>query len=308
MKILITGAGGMLGTDLARRLASKHSLAGIGWQAAPHLEIPFRVGDLSQVKTARELILAEKPEIILHAAAMTDVDRCETHRREALQGNLEVTRNVTEAANQGGSLLVFFSTDFVFDGTKAGPYQEEDIPRPISVYGETKLLAERYVLLRSRRFLILRTSWTFGKQGDNFPRKVLRQAEEGRTLQVVSDQSGNPTYTGDLAEAVDKIIEGVIQQRAGQGNQIYHVANEGIVSRYEYARLILKKRNYPLDLIVPVESEKAHTRPARRPQNSALSTEKVKNRFGIQLRPWEEALEAYFEEDHALPSAKALKH
>lgn len=306
MKILITGAGGMLGTDLARRLALKHSLIGAGRKPAPHLEIPFRVGDLVQFKTAQELISAEKPEIVLHAAAMTDVDRCETNRREALQGNLEVTRNVTEAANQAGAFLIFFSTDFVFDGTKAGPYQEEDMPHPINVYGETKLLAERYVLLRSRHALILRTSWTFGKQGDNFPRKVLRQAEEGKTLQVVSDQSGNPTYTGDLAEAVGKIIESVRKQQA-QGTQIYHIANEGAVSRYEYARSILKKRNYPLDLILPLEGEKAHIRPARRPQNSALSTKKVKSHFGVQLRPWEEALEAYLEEDDTLPSAKVLK-
>lgn len=305
MKILITGAGGMLGTDLAFRLAPNHFLVGIGREPAPHLEIPFRVGDLAEGRIAQQLIASEKPEIVLHAAAMTDVDRCETNRREALQGNLEVTRNVTEAANQVGALLIFFSTDFVFDGAKSGSYQEEDIPHPINVYGETKLLAERYLILRGRRFLILRTSWTFGKQGDNFPRKILKQVEAGETLQVVSDQFGNPTYTGDLAEAVGKIIEVISRSSSGHENQTYHIANEGVVSRYEFARTILKKRNYPLNVVVPIESGGVRTRPALRPRNSSLSTEKIKNHFGVELRHWEEALEAYLGKDVTLPCGKA---
>ena len=295
----------MHGTDLAAHLASKHSLVGIGRNPAPHLEIPFQRGDLTELRLVHELISDQKPEVILHAAAMTDVDRCETNRREALTGNLEVTRNVTEAANRAGALLIFFSTDFVFDGSKSDPYGEEDVPRPVNVYGETKFLAERYVLLRARRFLILRTSWLFGRQGNNFPRKVLRQAEEGKTLQVVSDQFGNPTYTGDLAEAVGQIVGFASRQASGHENQIYHVANEGVVSRYEFARSILKKRNYPPNLILPVESKEAPRRPALRPRNSALWTEKLKTHFGIELRPWEAALESYLEEDSTLPCAKA---
>lgn len=300
MRILITGAGGMLGTDLVSHFASRHSLVGAGRKPAPHLEIPFRTGDLAQPPVAQKLIRGEKPEIILHAAAMTDVDRCEINRREALQGNLEVTRNVAEAANQTGALLIFFSTDFVFDGEKSGPYREEDLPCPVNVYGETKLLAERYLLLRSRRFLILRTSWVFGRRGNNFPKKILKQAEEGKSIPVISDQFGNPTYTRDLAEAVGTIIEILSRQSSAHENQIYHVVNEGTVSRYEFARSILAKRNYPSSLVAPLSSEMAQARPARRPRNSSLAAEKLKSHFEIKLRHWEEALQAYLEEDAPL--------
>ncbi len=301
MKILITGAGGMLGTDLVRFLAGKHVLVGVGRKPAPHLGIPFHLGDLARSNIALNLTEKEKPDMILHAAAMTDVDGCETDRREALLCNFEATINVCEAANRIGALLIFFSTNFVFDGSKSGPYVEEDVPQPISVYGESKLLAERYLILKGKQFLILRSSWLFGKRGDNFPRKILRQAEAGRPLQVVSDQFGNPTYTADLAEATSRIVEMLAGSRRSSGNQIYHVSNEGTVSRYDWAREILEKKHFPLSLLSPTTSDQL-TRPALRPRNSALSNEKVKNRFGIHLRPWEEALEAYFREDSTLPN------
>jgi len=300
MKILITGAGGMLGTDLVARLDSTDQLVGVGRKAAPRLGIPFKAADLVKSGVAEETVRSVRPEIILHAAAMTDVDGCETNRVEALRGNFQVARCVADAANRVEALVIFFSTDFVFDGKKEGPYLETDVPHPISVYGESKLLAERYLMLRSKRFLILRTSWLFGNAGNNFPRKILKQAASGKPFSVISDQFGNPTFTGDLAEAVVKILR-VLSEKPGQGlNEIYHVANEGVVSRFEFARTILRKKKGPADLVTPISSEAAPPRPAARPRNSALSTAKLKERYGITLRHWEEALGAFLEEDRKL--------
>jgi len=288
----------MLGTDLVLCLSPKYQVVGVGRKPAPHLQIPFRIARLENTKSTNDLIETEKPDVILHAAAMTEVDLCETDRAGALRDNLEVTRHVVEAANRVGALVIYFGTDFVFDGEQAGPYREEDIPHPISVYGETKYLAERYLGLRSKRFLILRPSWLFGKHGNNFPKKILKQAETGKPLLVVENEIGNPTFTWDLAGAVNELLEIIAQGKAGWESQIYHLANEGIVSRLEFARTILKKRNLPLDRLTPVTARELHL-PAARPRNSALSTEKIKKNFGIRLRPWEEALEAFLQEDLA---------
>jgi dTDP-4-dehydrorhamnose reductase len=298
MKILVTGAGGMLGSDLVQRLAPKHQVVGVGRKPAPHPAVPFQQVNLTEALRVNDCLDEIKPEVILHAAAMTEVDTCETNRHLALLDNFETTRNICNAANRLDSMVVYFGTDFIFDGKKSSPYVEEDLPRPLSVYGETKLLGERYVRLRAKRYLILRTSWLFGKQGNSFPKKILRQAEAGNPIRVVTDEFGNPTYTWDLAGAVSEILEALAAGDEGKRNQIYHVANEGAVSRYELARAILKKRNLPLKLLVPVSQKEAHF-PAARPQNSALSTEKLKDCFGIKLRPWEEALDAYLVEDLA---------
>lgn len=292
MKVVITGAGGMVGSDLTLRLSSRHKVLGVGRRPAPHLRVPFFELDLSQAKKVRDLWQAEKPEVVLHAAAMTEVDLCETERQAALTDNLDITRNVTDASNDVGAWILFFSTDFVFDGKKKGPYEESDPPNPVSVYGETKLLGERYVSLKGKQFVILRASWVFGVHGDNFPQKILRQAEAGKTIRVVSDEFGNPTYTWDLAGAVEEVL-GLIQKGFfRQGNQTYHVTNEGTVSRFDFARAILKGRNCPDGLLLPVLRSEVRY-PAARPQNSALSTEKIKTNLGIRLRPWEKALEDY---------------
>lgn len=301
MKILVTGAGGMLGTDLASVLCEKHQVAGGGRRPAPHLKVPYQVIDFTNAAKTAEWFEKEKPEVVLHAAAMTEVDLCETKRQEALAGNLETTRSVTEAGNQMGALVFFFSTDFVFDGAKEGPYTEDDPPCPVNVYGESKLLAERYLLLRGKRFFILRTSWLYGKEGDNFPKKVLRQAEAGKAFRMVSDQYGNPTYSRDLAGAVSQMLQ-VLGTGKKRENQIYHAANAGSVSRYELALSVLKKRKLAADLVTPVSGTEVRF-PARRPRNSVLSTEKLKSDFGIQLRGWEEALTAYLKETEPVGAA-----
>ncbi len=298
----MTGAWGVLGSDLASVLSKNHSVVGVGRRPATHLEIPFFVENLAMAKATRALVEKEKPDIILHCAAMTEVELSESHRRQAVEENFETTRNVTESAKRLDCLVIFFSTDFVFDGTKREPYVETDEPHPLSVYGKTKWLAERYLRLRGKRFLILRTAWLYGKQGDNFPKKVLRQAEIGKPLRVVSDQIGSPTFTRDLAGAVGEIVTSLAGKRERE-NQIYHLTNEGSVSRSEFARAVLKRRNLSLDLVIPIRTEEANFQAAR-PGNSVLSCEKVKESFGIRLRPWEEALDAYFKETLPIGSSQ----
>lgn len=295
MKILITGAGGMLGSDLVSRLFAKHEVLGVGRKPAPHLPAAFRQADLSLPEAAEEIVRSFRPEVILHSAAMTDVDRCESHRGEALRGNLEVTRNLTDSANRAGSVLVFFSTDFVFDGKQPRPYTEEDAPKPLNVYGESKLLAERYVLAQANRFMILRTAWTFGCHGNNFPRKVLERAEHGKAVSVIENQVGNPTSTEDVAEAVSQILDWMVREGRSNENQIFHVTNRGNVTRVDFARQILKEKGFAENLVLPVPKSQVKRR-AERPDNSTLSTEKLKQRFGIELRPWREALIDYLSE------------
>ena len=288
----------MLGSDLALQLSARHEVVGAGRRPAPHLSVPFHIMNLGQSKVVMDFIKREKPDVILHAAAKTEVDECETERRAALAENFESTRFVTDAGNQINAAIIYFSTDFVFDGTSREPYKETDRPRPLSVYGETKLLAERYLMLRGRRFLILRTSWLFGKYGDNFPKKILRKAEEGKVARVVEDEFGNPTFTADLAGAVAELLNLLPKADEKKMNQIYHVTNEGTVSRFGFARAILKKKNLAADLVIPMPRASAHYAAAR-PQNSALATEKIKSEFGIRLRSWEEALDAFLQEDLA---------
>ena len=303
MKILITGAGGMLGTDLCAQLAGKHEVVGAGRNPAPHLRVPFQTADVSQPDSVRKLFHAVRPEMVLHVAAMTNVDQCELERKDALRYNFEMTRLVADACNQTKALLIFFSTDYVFDGTKQGPYKETDVPHPLNIYGESKFLGERYLLIRGKRFLIFRAAWTYGKQGNSFPKKVLKQAEAGKPIPVLTDQIGSPTFTGDLAHAVSEVIDALPHAEKKSENQIYHLANEGQASRYEFAQAVLKKKNYPADLVVPASDDQIN-RPAKRPQNSVFSTEKIKEHFGIKLRSWEAALDAYLQEETAGTHAK----
>ncbi len=296
MKILITGAGGMLGSDLASRLAPMHDVLGAGRKPAPHLKISFETGDLSQFEFAHKLTRSFRPEIILHSAAMTDVDGCEADRKAALRGNFEMTQHMVNLANQFKAFLIFFSTDYVFDGVETVPYKETDIPHPINIYGESKLLAERYVVVRGNRFLILRAAWTFGKNGNNFPKKILQQAPTGKPIKVLSDQWGSPTFTGHLADGVVQILERLPKAGEKCKNQIYHIAGQGKVSRFDFAKSILKKWGYPESLVESTTGD-GFVRPAKRPQNSVFSTEKLKTQFGIQMPGWEDGLEAYFDEE-----------
>ena len=285
----------MLGSDLAEKFQSAFPTVGIGRSVHPHLTIPYSLCDLTKKELTQQLIQREKPQIVFHAAAMTDVDRCQQRRYDALQNNLEATKNVTDACNRAGALLVFFSTDYVYDGEKQGEYLEDDPPNPRSVYGETKYLAERYIEQRSNRYVIFRTCWLFGFNGRSFPRTIWERAPKQPAFQVVSDQVGRPTYTRDIASALFDLFKKDSTTLEKVSGQIFHLANEGSVSWADFARFILQFTPFEK---VPVESISSEqlSRTAPRPLNSVLSLNKLHATFGMTLRPWKEAAAEFLQE------------
>lgn len=288
MKILITGAGGMLGTDLGSVLSRDFEVVGLERRPVTHLTVPYDICDLTQARKIRDAILSHKPEVIIHTAAMTDVDYCEEHHDEAMENNVAATEHVVDAANEIDAAVIFYSTDYVFDGKKKGEYLEADLPGPLSFYGKTKHLGEEYILRTAKRALIFRITWLFGIWGRCFPKAILRQAAEVKKMNVVDDQIGRPTWTWDVAQAMRDLLLNHREALLKPGAEIFHLGNAGTVHWADYARFILKASGLGAVKIKDIPS--AHlTRPAPRPENSVLSLEKSEKVLGLKLRSWEEA-------------------
>ena len=275
MKILVTGGRGQLGHEILRLAGDAHEILGV---------------DLPQVDVANKdqiaAVVAEvQPEIVIHAAANTDVDGCELNPDLAWRNNALATRNIALACRQVDATLVYISTDFVFDGEKESPYDEFDLPRPINVYGRSKLAGEHYVVQIAPRFLIARTAWLFGHHGQNFVKAILQQAQEGERLRVVDDQIGSPTFAPHLARKILQLAE---ESAVGT----YHVTNAGFCSWFEFAGKILETAG--LEARLERISSSALNRTAARPRFSALEN-LVLRLDGCGLLPdWREALKEYF--------------
>jgi dTDP-4-dehydrorhamnose reductase len=288
MKILITGAGGMLGTDLGNVLSPDFEIVGLERRPVTHLTVPYDICDLAQARKTREAILSHKPEVIIHTAAMTDVDYCEEHQDEALANNVAATEHVVDAANEIDAPVIFYSTDYVFDGKKKGAYFETDTTGPLSFYGKTKLMGEEYILRVAKRAMIFRITWLFGIWGRCFPKAILRQAAEVTKMNVVDDQIGRPTWSWDVAQAMRQLLLNKKEDLLKPGAEIFHLGNSGTVHWADYARFILKGAGLEAVKITDIPS--AHLkRPAPRPANSVLSLEKAEKVLGLKLRSWEEA-------------------
>ena len=290
MRILITGSNGMLGSDLVKVL-SPYEVSGLGRQPNRHEPIPYLQTDITNRKALLKAVSSLKPAVIIHAAGDTDVDGCERNPRQTFSVNVEGTKHIAEAADSCGAILVFISSDYVFDGTKSEPYEEEDRPNPISVYGRSKYEAEEFLKAHSRSVWIIRSGWLFGANGINFFRSVMEKASKEKELCVVNDQKGAPTYTKDLALGIKMLIE-----RASriQGFRIYHVANGGQTTWFEAAEKVLEKMRLPIP-IKAISSDELN-RPAKRPANSALNLARIKNELGIELRRWDEAFHEFWSE------------
>lgn len=288
-RVLVTGAGGMLGRALVSALHD-FEVVGLGRRPSCGLTIPYRACDLGHRAQAYDTIRFFRPDAVIHAAAMTDVDGCEKDPKEAFRVNRDGTRHVVEALEDKNTLLVFLSTDYVFDGRKKGPYDESDAPCPLNVYGRSKWEAEACVRARCGRSVIVRTSWLFGPHGKNFVDSILRLAEKRKVLQVVADQKGRPTYAPDLAQALRALIVSW-DRKGGCAAGLLHVANRGEINWFGFAREILSLNGRKCRL-ESVTSEKLG-RPARRPANSVLSTELFDRIVGSPLRGWREALRDY---------------
>ncbi len=252
MRIFLTGAKGQLGTDLVERFtASGHTLTAVD---IDEVDLTVRDDVLGAVAAAR-------PDAVVHPAAFTAVDRCESEPDTAFAVNVLGTRHVAEAARRVGAPVLYVSTDYVFDGTKTTPYQEWDTPNPASVYGRSKLAGERELDPGST---IVRTSWVCGYHGANMVKTILRLAAEPGRLTFVDDQRGHPTFTADLAVVIDDLVS---EQRPG----LFHVTNQGAVSWFEFARAVLEAAGDDPDRVDPcATADLQPPRPAPRPANSVL--------------------------------------
>jgi len=295
MRILITGSNGMLGSDLVQTLSASHEVFGAGLHANKHPQIGYEQTDITNKNAVLKTITKLKPAIIVHAAAYTDVDGCELNPKQAFLVNTKAVEFIVEAANQNGAVLFFVSTDYVFDGTQKEPYTETDQPNPVSVYGKSKYEAEEYIKATSHSAWIIRTSWLFGRNGKNFFRTMTRLFSEKNELSVVNDQKGAPTYTQDLAFGISELIR---KAERIKGWRTYHLANAGSTTWYDAALHLAKLAGTSIR-IKPITSEQLK-RPARRPNYSVFNLSKIKNDFGIELRPWNEALDYYWTVERGL--------
>lgn len=277
MKILITGAKGQLGTDLVSTFSED-----------PRFELfPYSKAelDITNETIVQEVMEELQPDLVIHAAAYTAVDDCETNWKTAFEVNSFGTYYMARAAKSVGAAMLYISTDFIFNGKKRQPYTIDDAPDPLSMYGTSKLLGERLVQRILKESYIVRTSWVYGENGKNFVKTMLRLAEKGKEFYVVDDQIGSPTYTKDLAYAIKQLI--------GKKFGIYHISNDGACSWFTFARSILKLAGYQEELVQPI-STKEYGVIAQRPAFSVLSKESIEKE-GIHMRYWQEALEEFFE-------------
>lgn len=292
MKILITGAGGMLGSDLAFCLEKDHEVTGIARHRSPHLKIPFLELDLTDPDTFNSVLDKIKPEVIFHAAAKTDVDDCERHPSEAELFNATMTRDVAQACKERNIFLVFFSTDYVFDGEKKDPYCELDPVCPKNQYGKSKAKAEKYIQDINPAYAIFRISWLYGKYGKSFPRTLLEKGTSQKVFRVVNDQKGTPTLTQDIAQVMETLCRDWTLYKSKLQGQIFHLANQGQTDWCAFASFIFQKAHYREVIVEPISSQELK-RPAERPSNSLFDQSKVFDTLGLRLRPWPSAVEQF---------------
>ena len=277
MRIAITGHRGQLGAALQNTLPGAELLG---------LDLPEH--DITDPISIGETIVGFRPELVIHGAAMTDVDGCERKPETAYRVNTLGTQNVAVACEQCGAAMVHVSTNDVFDGKLGRPYYEWDTPSPQGVYAQSKAAAELCVRTLLNRFYIVRTSWLYAQGGENFIAKIIRAADKHGQLRVVTDEVATPTYAPDLAEAISQLI------RTGHFG-IYHLTNGGSCSRYEWAKRLLElsgRGHIPVEPITADQWLRDAPPPLYAPIRNFVGAS-----LGITLRPWDEALQDYFAHD-----------
>ena len=278
MKVVVTGIKGQLGYDLVKQLTARnHQVYGIERNDL----------DITDEKAVKAYFEEVKPDALLHCAAYTNVDAAEEDKETAYNVNALGPKYLAQAASKVGAKMVYVSTDYVFDGTAAEPYEVDHPTHPLGVYGETKFAGEEFVKEYLDRYFIVRTAWVFGINGNNFVKTMLRLAEDRDELGVVHDQVGSPTYTVDLARFMIDLVE---SDKYG----VYHATNEGVCSWYEFAVEIFNQRGVNVK-VNPLTSEQ-FPRPAARPKYSVLSKKKIIEQGFTPLPNWKKALSAFLRE------------
>jgi dTDP-4-dehydrorhamnose reductase len=286
MRVLVTGAGGQVGSELHNHLPHHQVLA------LSRTEL-----DIADRDAVEQRLGAFLPEAVVNCAAWTDVDGCEGDPERAFVANALAVRHLAVACARVGAHLVHVSTDYVFAGDKDGPYHEWDPPAPASVYGRSKLGGELEIARHAQSWAVARTSWVFGRRGRNFVDTILARAREGAPLKVVSDQVGCPTYAPDLAGALARLA---VERRGG----LYHVTNQGACTWHELARATLELAGLDPGVVGEMTTSELG-RPAPRPANSVLENMAWRRSGLVPLRPWREALAERIAQLAAVPEGAA---
>lgn len=278
--ILVTGADGQLGSELK--------------EMVQHINMPFRfyftdthILDITDKNQVDEYVRINRIEYIINCAAYTAVDKAETDRDKAFAVNVIGVTNIAEVSKKYDAKIIHISTDFVFDGESDIPYKESDVVRPISVYGETKSEGEKVLQTIAKEWIIIRTSWLYSSFGTNFVKSMMRLMTERDSLTVVEDEKGTPTYAADLAEMIIHILQYAEEKEWKTG--LYHFANRGEVSRFNFAREI--------KIVAGIENcellgttSKQYGAAAKRPPYSALDVSKISDDFKVEIPMWKDAL------------------
>ncbi|MDD7350334.1 MAG: dTDP-4-dehydrorhamnose reductase [Clostridiales bacterium] len=279
MKVLVTGVKGQLGYDVVRELQSRgHEAIGVDIEEM----------DITDETAVSRVMEETAPEAVIHCSAFTAVDRAEEEQELCYKVNVEGTENIAKMCQKLGCKMLYLSTDYIFSGEGQRPWEPEDTPSPLNAYGQSKYQGEVALRQYVDKYFIVRISWVFGINGNNFIKTMLRLGKENGAVKVVDDQIGSPTYTFDLAKLLVDMIE---TEQYGA----YHATNEGICSWYEFAKEIFQEANMKEVTVTPVSSEEFPVK-AKRPKNSRMSKEKlVQNGFSL-LPSWQDAVKRYIKE------------
>lgn len=280
MKVLITGSNGQLGSEI-RELSRSYNVVNFIFKDLPDL-------DICNFDELQNFIMKNNIIAVINCAGYTAVDKAEENPEIAEQVNSKGVLNLVNALEKVDGKLIHISTDYVFDGNHSQPYNESDSVSPIGVYGETKRAGELAVLNSSIDALVIRTSWLYSAYGNNFVKTMLRIGNKKKSIQVVSDQKGTPTYAKDLAKTCLDILSDASSTNLSKKGSLYHYSNEGVTSWYDFATAIMEISNIDCQLI-SIETKDYPTQ-ARRPMYSVLDKSKIKSDFKVTIPHWRDSL------------------
>lgn len=273
MKIWLLGSDGMLAFAIKKVLHANELLE------------TDRSVDISSFDTLQAFAQRNLPELMINCAAFTNVDDAEKNIELTFKINAQGAKNLSKIANELNCPLIHFSTDYVFDGNKKSPYTEDDIPNPLQVYGKSKLAGDRAIMSAAKKYYILRASWLYGPNGNNFVKTIMSLSKKQSVIKIVADQVGSPTFTFDLANTVKNIID------LSPGFGLYNASNEGFCSWFEFAQEIVKLTKSRC-IVEPVETAEFQ-RVAKRPKYSVLSKSKLHKKTGYKMSEWQTSLMSF---------------